>query len=179
MIISIFICVKGYPLLLTVNTFERVNGTVEWPVEDFLFFTFVLLFRAIPVAYVISRAGVELELQLPACTAATATWDPSCVCNLHHSSHQCRILKPLSESRDQTLILMNHSWVHFHWTITGTPEDLDITSVPEMFSFSSTGYNISFAPVTNMCYFSHGQTRWVQESSRIEVGVAFLHIIPT
>ena len=30
--------------------------------------------------------GVELELQLLAYTAATATWDPSCVYDLHHLS---------------------------------------------------------------------------------------------
>ena len=32
------------------------------------------------------RLGVELELQLPAYTTATATRDPSCVWDLHHSS---------------------------------------------------------------------------------------------
>ena len=47
---------------------------------------------------------VELELQLPAYT--TATPDPSQVCNLHHSSQQCRILKPLSKARDPTHTLM-------------------------------------------------------------------------
>ena len=30
--------------------------------------------------------GVELELYLPAYTTATAVWDPSHICNLHHSS---------------------------------------------------------------------------------------------
>ena len=40
--------------------------------------------------------GVQLELQLPAYTAATATPDPSRVCDLH------QILNPLSEVRDQT-----------------------------------------------------------------------------
>ena len=28
--------------------------------------------------------------------------DPSRVCDLHHSSRQCRILHPLSEARDRT-----------------------------------------------------------------------------
>ena len=32
------------------------------------------------------RLGVKSELQLPAYTTATATWDLSCVCNLYHSS---------------------------------------------------------------------------------------------
>ena len=44
------------------------------------------------------RLGVELELQLPTYAAATATQDPSCFCDLHHSSQQSWILNPLSEA---------------------------------------------------------------------------------
>ena len=44
--------------------------------------------------------GVQSQLQLPAC--ATATWDPSCVCDLHPSSWQRRILNPRSKARDRT-----------------------------------------------------------------------------
>ena len=58
----------------------------------------------------VPRLGVESELQLLA--AATATWDPSCYCDLHHRSRQCQILNPLSEARDRTLILMDASRVH-------------------------------------------------------------------
>ena len=47
----------------------------------------------------VPRLGVELELQQQAYTTATATWDPSCVCELHHSSQQCWVLSPLSEAR--------------------------------------------------------------------------------
>ena len=46
--------------------------------------------------------GVESELQLPAYTTATGTRDPICVCDLHHSLWQHRILKPPSEARDRT-----------------------------------------------------------------------------
>ena len=42
----------------------------------------------------VPRLGVESELQPPAYATATATLDPSCVCDLHHSSWQCRILNP-------------------------------------------------------------------------------------
>ena len=54
------------------------------------------------------RLGVELELQLPAYTTATATAMPdlSCVFELHHSSWQRQILNLLSEDRDQTRNLM-------------------------------------------------------------------------
>ena len=54
-----------------------------------------------------------MELQLLAYTIATATQDPSRVCDLHHSSWQCQILNPLSEARDRTLHLMVPSWIHF------------------------------------------------------------------
>ena len=34
----------------------------------------------------VSRLAVKLELQLLTCATATAAWDPSRFCNLHHSS---------------------------------------------------------------------------------------------
>uniref|UniRef100_A0A8D0NAC8 RING-type domain-containing protein n=1 Tax=Sus scrofa TaxID=9823 RepID=A0A8D0NAC8_PIG len=43
-------------------------------------------FRATLWAYGSSRLGGESELQLLAYTTATTTWDPSHICNLHHSS---------------------------------------------------------------------------------------------
>ena len=55
--------------------------------------------------------GVELGLQLPAYTTAIARQVPSCICNLHHSSWQYRILNQLSEARGQTCILMDTSQV--------------------------------------------------------------------
>ena len=69
----------------------------------------------------VRRLGIELELQLPAFTTAIATWDPSCVCSLHHSSQQCRILNLLSQARDQTCILMDTSRVCYRWATTDTP----------------------------------------------------------
>ena len=54
----------------------------------------------------VPRPEVKSELQLPAYTTATSMQDPSCMCNLHHSSWQCQILNPLSEAKDQTHILM-------------------------------------------------------------------------
>ena len=47
-----------------------------------------------------------MELQLPAYATATATPDPSLICDLHNSSGQHRILNPLSEARDRTRDLM-------------------------------------------------------------------------
>ena len=63
----------------------------------------------------VPRLGVQSELQPPAYTTATATWDPNL---LHHSSWQCPwILNPLSKTRDWTCVLMD-IWVRF---ITAEP----------------------------------------------------------
>ena len=72
-----------------------------------------LLFRAVPVACGSSQARGRMELQLLAYTTATATQDPSCICDLYHSSQQCQIPDPLSKARDQTQILMDPSQIHF------------------------------------------------------------------
>ena len=68
-----------------------------------------------------SRLGVQSELQLLAYTTATATSDPSYICDLHHSSQQHWILNPLREVRDRTHNLMVTSWICFRWDTTGTP----------------------------------------------------------
>ena len=67
------------------------------------------------------RLGVKSELQLLAYTRATATPDPSCVCDLYHSSQQRWILNPLGDTRDRTPNIMVPSWIHFHSTMMGTP----------------------------------------------------------
>ena len=51
----------------------------------------------------------------------TTIWDPSRICYLHHSSWQRWILNPLSKARDWTHVLMDTSWIHYHWTTMGTP----------------------------------------------------------
>ena len=72
------------------------------------------------MAYV-PKLGVESKLQLLAYTTATATWDPSHVCDLHHSPWQRQILNPLSKVRDKTCIPMDTSQIPFCCTMTGTP----------------------------------------------------------
>ena len=66
------------------------------------------------------RLGVESELQLQVYATATATRDLSSICDLYHSSWQHWILNPLSETRDQTHVLMDTSWVCYCLAITGT-----------------------------------------------------------
>ena len=53
----------------------------------------------------VPRLMVELELQLPAYTTATATPNLSHICDLGCSLQQCQILNPLSKARDGTHIL--------------------------------------------------------------------------
>ena len=92
----------------------------------FVLFCFVLFcFRWDLHIYVcgeegVPRLGVELELQLLAYTTATATQDPSRICDLHHSSWQCQTPNPLSEARDWTCTLMDTSQARYHWATMGT-----------------------------------------------------------
>ena len=51
----------------------------------------------------VPRLGIESEPQLLAYTTGTATLDPSCVHDLHHSSQQHQVLNPLIEARDRTM----------------------------------------------------------------------------
>ena len=62
----------------------------------------------------IPSLGVKVKLRLPAYTTATAMPDPSCICDPHHSSHQHHIPDPLSETRNQSRVFMDASWICFH-----------------------------------------------------------------
>ena len=84
---------------------------------SFLFFSFpsFLVFLEPHLWHMeVPRLGVQSELQLPAYTTATATWGPSRVCNLQHSSQQRWVLNPLSKAKDRTCILMHAIQIHFH-----------------------------------------------------------------
>ena len=75
-----------------VNIFLPVCGLTS------LFFVFVLS-EPHPRHMEVPRLEIELELQLLAYAMATAVPDPSCICDLHHSSPQRRILNPLRGQR--------------------------------------------------------------------------------
>ena len=72
----------------------------------------------------VPRLGVDLELQLLAYAMATATLNPSCVCDLHHSSWQCQILNPLRKAKDRTCNFMVPSQIRCHCATTETPISL-------------------------------------------------------
>ena len=65
---------------------------------------------------------MTIVMEQLAYTTATAMRDPSHVCDLHHSSPQCRILNPLREARDRTRNLMVPSQIRFHCSMMGTPD---------------------------------------------------------
>ena len=87
----------------------------------FALFYFILLFRAVSVTYGSFQARGHIGAAGASYTIATATQDPSRVCNLHHSLCQCLILNPLREAEVRTHILMNSSWVGYRWATTWTP----------------------------------------------------------
>ena len=74
----------------------------------------------------VPRLGIKLELQLPAYTRATATLDPSHICDVCCSLWQCQILNTTSEARNWTLILMDTSQVLNQLSHMGTPGFLSI-----------------------------------------------------
>jgi len=94
----------------------------------FVFWVFFFFFLVFFVFFVFSEPhlrhmefpslGVKSELQLPVYTTATATWDLSHICNLHHSSLQRRILNPL------ILNLMVPSQIRFHCVTMGTRKEI-------------------------------------------------------
>ena len=90
-----FICYSSHSKL----TPYHVPSLATHPIHQGNFIHFVFL-GPHPQHMEVPRLGVQLELQLLAHTTATAMWDPSRVCELHHSSQQCRILNPLSQAWD-------------------------------------------------------------------------------
>ena len=79
----------------------------------FFFFFFLVLLGPNLWHLEVPRLGTDSELQLPAYTTATATWDLSQVCNLHHNSLPCQIFDPLSKARVRTCVLIDTSWVRW------------------------------------------------------------------
>ena len=103
----------------------------------FCFVLFLLLLGLHKRHTEVPRLRVKIELWLLSYATATATRDPSLVCDLHHSSWHHRILNSLSEARDPGFLgsrnLRVPLWIHF-CCATGTlkgwfwPSSLRITS---------------------------------------------------
>ena len=76
------------------------------------FFGSFCVFRATPMAYGGSQARGPIGAVATSLHPATATWDPSPICDLYHSLQQHQILNPLNEAGNRTHILMDASRVH-------------------------------------------------------------------
>ena len=84
------------------------------PLESALSLSFSFLyFRAAGATNGSSQARVKLELQLLAYTTATATWDLSYVCDLHHSSWCWGKMTPSSDQ-----LSVSESKTHEHGEIS-------------------------------------------------------------
>ena len=80
-----------------------VSAEPRWELQTFyLLKKFFFLFMDAPVAYGISLARGQMGAAAASLHHSTATPDPSCNRNLHHSLWQCQILNSLSEARNQT-----------------------------------------------------------------------------
>ena len=85
-------------------------------------FFFFCLFRAAPTAYGGSQAGGWIGATAAGLHHSHSNTRSKPLCNLYHSSWQCRILNPLGSARDWTLILIDTSQIHSCWAMTGTPK---------------------------------------------------------
>ena len=108
--------------------------------------------------------GVELELQLLACTSATATLDPSHICDLHCSLRQCQILNPTEQGQGLNPHPHGH-YVRFltHWAIMGTSPVNVLNGSEKVESFldfqftlprSIRGINMATIALGNVFFFS-------------------------
>ena len=52
--------------------------------------------------------------------------------SMTYTTAHSRILNPLSEARDQTLVLVDISQVHYHWATVGTPKEETIATRNKM-----------------------------------------------
>ena len=98
----------------------------------------------------VPRLGVQSEIQLPTYTTATATQDPSHVCDLHHSSQQRQILNPLSEDKDRTHNLTVPSQICFRCAMTSAYTLLSF--LPSSTPFPNHEFPLVFRDVSNEGY---------------------------
>ena len=106
--------------------------------HHFMFFTFSISFFFLgqhPQHTEVPRLGVIQSYSRWPTPQPIGTQDLSCVCNLHHSSRQHWIPgnlhhssqqhwipDPRSETRGWTCILMDTSWICYHWATRESPD---------------------------------------------------------
>ena len=108
----------------TLLSIKNINGRMYEPqvFHFLLFFFFFFFFRATCAAYGISQASGWIRAAAGSLYFSHSNQDLSCIWDLYHSSWQCWIFNPLSETRDWTHILMVTHRVHHPWATTGIPK---------------------------------------------------------
>ena len=121
-------CYPRYELLSAVRASDEAVGLkFFWQHKGILHTQFFFFWGSHLWHIDVSRPGVELELQLPAYATATATWDPSCICDLHCSCNDrasihwtrpgskpassqtlCWVLNLLSHNRNSNFLIAVH-----------------------------------------------------------------------
>ena len=100
------------------------------PKGNWVFGFFVFCFLGLhPYHMEVPRWRVESELQLLQ-LPATAKWDSSLICDLHHGSRQHQILNPPSKVRDRTCNLMVPSQIRSPPSHDGNSRDLTFSEHP-------------------------------------------------
>ena len=108
--IGLLLCIwmivwEGY--VISSSAEIRIQNLIFLAFKHSFIFLFLSFFRAAPTAYGGSQARGLIRASAAGLRTATATPDPSHLCDLHHSSWQLGILNPLSEARNWT---RNSSW---------------------------------------------------------------------
>ena len=115
------LCVSGTSKVQILEANRYKHTSLKGPTRDLIFILFICLLLLFRAEFAAPSPGIQSELQLLAYTKAIATRDPTHICDRHHSSWQGQIPDPLSKARNPTRILMDTSWIHFHCTGMGTP----------------------------------------------------------
>ena len=100
----------GLPFVLSLFLSCSLSSFLPFSLS-FPFSSFLLFFMGAPAVDGGSQARGPIGATAAGYTTATATRDPSQICDLHHSSGQRLIINPLSEATDATHILMDVSRV--------------------------------------------------------------------
>ena len=108
--------------LLFRSFLEGRAGLAFFPPYSFCLFVFVFfaISWATAAAYGGSQARGRIGSVVVDYTRTTVKRDPSCICDLHHSSWQCQLPDPLSKARDGTRILMHTCRIRFRRATMGT-----------------------------------------------------------
>ena len=108
------------------------------------------------MAYKNSQARGQIRAIAAGLHIATAMWDLSHICSLHHSSWQYQIPDPLSKARDQTLFLMDTSHICSHSAEQELPELCFLSTVRDSFFLLTSLlilYVDNFLPLLYICHY--------------------------